>query len=252
MSLSKRYINHPYLTPPYSLPNRNQLIFLKCTFKLNIIEVDTNIIIVPIPRHCLIHCGLVNPSRLRELPILLQIPRLVRRVLVQDVHLLVLEVALPHQHDVPRSHPYLLAHLASNVSEAGNAVVTEALASAVPEHPHDLGVFLSVLLEFEFALRFLAVSLSPPSILTPLSCGGADVLPSVAVTWAFGATNSRIGERQEEDGVGRAKARETERGGRERAITIRNAPLYANKLSHYRGGRRVLPPHTFGFRHCYR
>ena len=91
---------------------------------------------------------------------------------MDDVDLLILEVALADEDDVAGRHPHLLAHLAADVAEAGHAVEAEALAAAVAEHLDHLGVLLPLLLELELALGLLAVSLSSAAVLASLSCGG--------------------------------------------------------------------------------
>ena len=139
---------------------------------LDVVEVDTNVVVLSICRHGEIDRRLVDPGRLRQLSVLLQVARLVGAVLVDDVDLLVLEVALADENDVAGRNPNLLAHLAADVAEAGHAVEAEALAAAVAEHLDHLGVLLSLLLELELAFGLIAVSLSPAAVLASLSCGG--------------------------------------------------------------------------------
>lgn len=136
---------------------------------LDVVEVDTNIVVLSLGRHGQIDGSLVDPGRLGKLSVLLQVTRLVGAVLVDDVDLLVLEVALADEDDVTGSHPHLLAHLSADVAQAGHTVEAEALAAAVAKHLDHLGVLLSLLLELELALGLLAVSLSSAAVLASLS-----------------------------------------------------------------------------------
>lgn len=142
---------------------------------LDVIEVDTNIVVLSLGRHGQIDGGLIDPGRLGQLSVLLQVTRLVGGVLVDDVDLLVLEVTLADKDNVTGGHPHLLAHLSADVAQAGHTVEAEALAAAVAKHLDHLGVLLSLLLELELALGLLAVSLSSAAVLASLSCGGAIV-----------------------------------------------------------------------------
>lgn len=155
---------------PTKQPTRQH--FHQQPHSLDVVEVDTNVVVLSICRHGEIDRRLVDPGRLRQLSVLLQVARLVGAVLVDDVDLLVLEVALANEDDVTGRNPNLLAHLAADVAEAGHAVEAEALAAAVAEHLDHLGVLLSLLLELELALGLIAVSLSPAAVLASLSCGG--------------------------------------------------------------------------------
>ena len=89
---------------------------------------------------------------------------------MDNVHLLVLKVTLSNENDVSSGHPNLFPHLAANVTEAGHSVEAEAFTATVAKHPDDLGVLLSFLLEFEFTLRLLSISLSPTPIFPSFSC----------------------------------------------------------------------------------
>jgi len=137
---------------------------------LDIVERNTNVIIVIISRHGHIDGRLIDPRILRQLAVLLEVTRLVGGVLVHDVDLLVLEVTLAHQDDVTGRDPHLLPHLAADVSQPRHTIEAEAFAAAVAQHLHDLRVFLSILLEFQFAFAFLSVALSSSSVLATLSC----------------------------------------------------------------------------------
>lgn len=90
---------------------------------------------------------------------------------MDNVHLLVLKVTLSNENDVSSGHPNLFPHLAANVTEAGHSVEAEAFTATVAKHPDDLGVLLSFLLEFEFTLRLLSISLSPTPIFPSFSLG---------------------------------------------------------------------------------
>ena len=140
---------------------------------LDVVKVDTNIVVLSLCRHGQIDCGLIDPGRLGQLSVLLQVTRLVGGVLVDDVDLLVLEVSLSDKDDVTGSHPHLLAHLSADVAQTGHAVEAEALAAAVAKHLHHLGVLLSLLLELELALGLLSVSLSSAAVFASLSCSDA-------------------------------------------------------------------------------
>jgi hypothetical protein len=60
----------------------------------------------------------------------------------------------------------LLAQLSSNVCQPLLAIEAESLETAVTQHLHDLGVFLSFLLERELTLFVVVLVLSPPPVLT--------------------------------------------------------------------------------------
>mmetsp|Transcript_16092 Transcript_16092/g.41353 ORF Transcript_16092/g.41353 Transcript_16092/m.41353 type:complete len:231 (+) Transcript_16092:141-833(+) len=129
-----------------------------------VLELDAVLVrALPLP------AALVHLRRLRDLAVLLEVPCLLRGVLEDDVGLLVLEVAQPHQHDVPVVDPHLLAQLPADVAETLDAVEAHRVAAPVAEHFRDLRVFLAFLLENEFALIVLVVVLSSPSVLPSLS-----------------------------------------------------------------------------------
>ena len=90
-------------------------------------------------------------------------------VLVDDVALVVLEIAQAAEHDVAGAHPDLLAHLSADVAEARGAVEAVALAAAVAEHANHLGVLLPLLLELELPLRLLVLVLAAAAVLAALS-----------------------------------------------------------------------------------
>jgi hypothetical protein len=50
------------------------------------------------------------------------------------------------------------------VTKASYSVVAKAFAASVSKHSDDLGVFLAFYLEFKFAFRFFAISLSSPAV----------------------------------------------------------------------------------------
>ncbi len=60
-------------------------------------------------------------------------------------------------------------HLAADVAEALGAVDAHGFAAAVAEHPEDLGVLLSILLENQLALLIVGLVLSPLSVLASFS-----------------------------------------------------------------------------------
>jgi hypothetical protein len=109
---------------------------------------NSKVLVVVIIRHGHIDCCFVDPSILGQFSVLFQVTCLVGRVFVHDVDLLILEVTFPYQNDVTSGDPYLLSHLSSDVSKAGDTVKTEALAPAVAKHLDYLRVLLSVFLEF--------------------------------------------------------------------------------------------------------
>ena len=136
---------------------------------LNIIEVDTDVVIVVGGTHGLVNGSFIDPGSFRQFTILFQIPRLICRIFVQNVNLFVLEITLADQDNVSCRNPYLLSHFSSDVTQASDTVVTKAFTSSVSKHSHNLGVFLTLLLELQFALGLFAVSLSSPTVLPALS-----------------------------------------------------------------------------------
>ena len=88
-----------------------------------------------------IRIRLIDLRRLRQLPIRLQTPRLVRTVLEYDVPLLVLIVPQRQQYDVALVDPDFLPEFAADVREALFAVEAEGFETAVAEHFDDLCVF---------------------------------------------------------------------------------------------------------------
>jgi hypothetical protein len=57
------------------------------------------------------------------------------------------------------------------VAQARNTVKAKALTPTITKHSHDLRIFLSLFLKFQLTFGLLAISLTPPSILSALSYG---------------------------------------------------------------------------------
>lgn len=139
------------------------------TRSLDIVEINTNIVVVIVTSHGKINRCLVDTGSLGKLTILLQVSRLICAVFVDNIHLFILKVTLSDQYDISSSDPDLLAHLSTNMSEAGDSIKAEAFTTAVSQHFNNLGILLSFLLEFKLALGFFSVSLSSPAVLSTLS-----------------------------------------------------------------------------------
>lgn len=115
---------------------------------LDVVEGDSEVLVVVlVVAHGHVDCRFVDTGILGQLAVLLQIPSLVSRVLVDDVDLLILEVSLGHQHNVTGCDPYLFPHLTPDVAKTGHTVKAETLASAIPEHLDHLRVLLACVCE---------------------------------------------------------------------------------------------------------
>lgn len=81
------------------------------------------------------------------------------------------------------AHTNLLAHLATNVRQPLFAIEALGFEATVSEHLGDLGVFLSVLSEYEFTLVVVVLVLSTPPILSSLNKASdvRDVIASKAI-----------------------------------------------------------------------
>lgn len=90
------------------------------------------------------------------------------RVLHDHIALLVLVVSQRQQDDVALVNPDLLPQLATNMRQTTCAVEALSLQTSVSEHLDDLGVFLALLLEDEFALLVVVLVLTPTPVLTTL------------------------------------------------------------------------------------
>ena len=88
-----------------------------------------------------IRISLIDLRTLRQLPIRLQTPGLIRTVLEYDVALLVLVVSKTEQDDVALVDPDFLSEFTADVSEALFAVEAEGFETAVAEHFDHLSVF---------------------------------------------------------------------------------------------------------------
>mmetsp|Transcript_38181 Transcript_38181/g.92864 ORF Transcript_38181/g.92864 Transcript_38181/m.92864 type:complete len:205 (-) Transcript_38181:178-792(-) len=130
---------------------------------------NTEVFIVIVIRHGHVDCCFVNPCIFGKFTVLFEVTGLVGRVLVDDVDLLVLEVTFRDQDDITGRDPDLLPHLSTDMSKTRHTVEAETFAPAVTKHLDDLRVLLPVLLEFQFTLTFLAVSLSPSTVLSAFS-----------------------------------------------------------------------------------
>ena len=140
-------------------------------FTLNVVEVDTNIVVLTPTLHRQINSSLINSRVLRQLLVLLEVPRLIRCVLMDDIDLPILEVPQSAQHDIPSSHPNLLPHLSPNVTQPGHPIEAKTLTPTISKHSDNLGILLAVLLELKLALCLLVVVLSTTTVLTAFSWG---------------------------------------------------------------------------------
>jgi hypothetical protein len=90
------------------------------------------------------------------------------RVLHDDIALLVLVVSQRQEDDVALVDPHLLPQLAADMGEAARAVEALGFQAPVTQHLDDLGVFLALLFEDEFALFVVVLVLTPTSVLATL------------------------------------------------------------------------------------
>jgi len=86
---------------------------------------------------------LVNLGSLRQLSISLQIPRLIRSILQNDICLCILKLTQTEQNDIALIDPYFLAKFASDMSETFLSIETLGFQTSVSQHFRDLGVFYS-------------------------------------------------------------------------------------------------------------
>lgn len=112
--------------------------------------------------------GLVDLGVLGQLAVGLEGAGLIGGVLQDDVALLILVVAQGEEDDVALVDPDLLAQLASDVCQSLLAVEAHGLETAVAQHLDDLRVFLTLLLEDQFALLVVVLVLAATAILTTL------------------------------------------------------------------------------------
>merc|ERR1719201_2951015 len=136
---------------------------------LDLVEVDAAIIVRVVALHCHVYGSLVDARRLGQLSVLLEVSGLVRIILVDDVHLIILVLSQANKHNIARRDPYLLSHFAPNMTQTSDAVDAVALAAAVAEHADDLRVLLAGLLEFELAFGLLVLVLAAPPVLAALA-----------------------------------------------------------------------------------
>merc|ERR1719201_1703233 len=136
---------------------------------LDLVEVDADIIVRVVALHCHVYGSLVDARRLGQLPVLLEVSSLVRIILVDDVHLIILVLSQANKHNIARGDPHLLSHLSSDVTKPRHAVEAVALAAPVAEHADDLRVLLAGLLEFELAFGLLVLILAAPPVLAALA-----------------------------------------------------------------------------------
>lgn len=83
---------------------------------------------------------LVDSSRVGDLPILLERTRLIRRVLEDNVRLLVLVLTEANQHNVASVDPHLFPQLATDMTQTLHRVKARRLAATVAEHAQYLGI----------------------------------------------------------------------------------------------------------------
>jgi len=113
--------------------------------------------------------GLVDLDGLRELAVRLEVTRLVRRVLENDVGLGVLVVPQANQDDVGLGDPHLFPELAPDVAQTLNSVEAHGRQTAVTQHLGHLSVLLAILTEHQLTLHSFIFILSTAAILASLS-----------------------------------------------------------------------------------
>merc|ERR1712139_624073 len=84
---------------------------------LDLVEVDAYVIIGVVALHSHVYGRLVDARRLGQLSVLLEVSGLVRIILVDDVHLIILVLSQANKHNIARGDPYLLSHLSSDVTK---------------------------------------------------------------------------------------------------------------------------------------
>ena len=112
---------------------------------------------------------LVDLGGLGDLLARLELARLVRGVLLDDVALGVLEVAQTHKDDVALCNPHLLAQTPGDVALPLRPVKALDVHAPVPEHLGHLRVLLALLLQHQLALRARSVTLSLSPVLASLA-----------------------------------------------------------------------------------
>jgi len=153
-------------------------------FDFDVIRLDSvnvgDVIVIVTGRHLLevdtvVHLfvsegdGLVDLDGLRELAVRLEVTRLVRRVLENDVGLGVLVVPQANQDDVGLGDPHLFPELAPDVAQTLNSVEAHSRQTAVTQHFGHLGVLLAILTEHQLTLHSFIFVLSTAAILASLS-----------------------------------------------------------------------------------
>mmetsp|Transcript_18149 Transcript_18149/g.28647 ORF Transcript_18149/g.28647 Transcript_18149/m.28647 type:complete len:246 (-) Transcript_18149:19-756(-) len=136
---------------------------------LDIIKVNTNIIVSTIAFHCKIHSSFIDAGIIRQLAILFQVSCFVCIISMYDITLVILVVSQPAKYNITRTNPDLLSHLASNMPQPVNTIITVKLTPSIPKHSHNLSVLLSIFLEFKLSFCLFIFILPPPSIFTTLS-----------------------------------------------------------------------------------
>lgn len=111
----------------------------------------------------------VDAHRLWELAVGLEISRLVRGVLEDDVRFRVLVVTQTDEDDVALVDPDLFSKFASDVTQSLDTVEAHRLQPAIAEHFRDLCVFLFVFLEDQLTLFRLVFVLTATTVLSSLS-----------------------------------------------------------------------------------
>mmetsp|Transcript_15754 Transcript_15754/g.29392 ORF Transcript_15754/g.29392 Transcript_15754/m.29392 type:complete len:217 (-) Transcript_15754:18-668(-) len=137
--------------------------FSDSTYVLLDIFTEMHIVILVISIHKI---SVIDSHAIWKLLVGLQIPRFLRRVLNDDVALLILKVTQRNKHNVSLIHPDFLAHLATDVTEPLCAVAAHHLTTAVAQHPQHLAVLLAILLEDELALCVVCAALCTFGLVT--------------------------------------------------------------------------------------
>lgn len=75
---------------------------------------------------------------------------------------------MPKKKKEEEERAHLFSHLSSNVSQPLLPIEAHGLNTPVSQHFDDLGIFLTVFTEHEFALVVFVLVFSPPSVLSTL------------------------------------------------------------------------------------
>mmetsp|Transcript_113757 Transcript_113757/g.309067 ORF Transcript_113757/g.309067 Transcript_113757/m.309067 type:complete len:227 (-) Transcript_113757:12-692(-) len=134
----------------------------------NIVDVDPSrfVKLHAILAELVHYVRLIDLDGVWQFAVRLQVSSLVGCVPHDDVALLVLEIPQRYQHNVSLVDPHFFPHLPSDVAQALSAVEATHLATPIAKHAQYLPILLAVLLELEFLLHLLRISLGALGFVT--------------------------------------------------------------------------------------